>query len=286
MYPPGMQTVCEEQAAKWGVVSEIHPEDQIFSFILQLPQFATKERAVEYYFEDGANSAKRLADLLRSVCGFQGGGCQLLEFASGYGCVTRHLKKTIPLCDVTACDIHPPAMEFLKSKLGISTVLSTHRPEDLQLPPTFDVVFALSFFSHMPKSTFGKWLRQLASFVKPGGYFILTTHGLVSWRSSGRRRRFDSEGFYFGVGSEQDHLDAAEYGCAIVKPGYVFNHMLKLDHWTPVFFQEASWWGHQDLFVWRRLADPLTVPAIFSPLPSRISIWRHRIRQMLKSRNR
>jgi hypothetical protein len=36
------------------------------------------------------------------------------------------------------------------------------------------------FISHMPKTTFGRWLKQLFSLVRPGGYLIFTTHGLVS----------------------------------------------------------------------------------------------------------
>jgi len=58
--------------------------------------------------------------------------------------------------------------------------VSRHVPEDLALGRTFDVVFALSFFSHVPEATFGRWLRALFAGVSEGGILIFTTHGLAS----------------------------------------------------------------------------------------------------------
>jgi 2-polyprenyl-3-methyl-5-hydroxy-6-metoxy-1,4-benzoquinol methylase len=51
----------------------------------------------------------------------------------------------------TAYDIHQQAIQFIQEKLKTEAVLSASRPEDLDLNRAFDVVFALSFFSHMPK---------------------------------------------------------------------------------------------------------------------------------------
>ena len=52
-----------------------------------------------------------------------------------------------------------------------------HRPEDFRPSEQFDVVFALSFFTHMPKSTFGRWLARLPR-GPPSGQLAFTTHGL------------------------------------------------------------------------------------------------------------
>ena len=85
---------------------------------------------------------------------------KLLEFASGYGCVTRHLKKN-PAYDVVSCDIHPQAVDFLSSRLKVKAIQSVHTPEEFATVDKFDVAFATSFFSHMPKSSFGRWLKAL-----------------------------------------------------------------------------------------------------------------------------
>jgi SAM-dependent methyltransferase len=250
------QAVCEKLASKWGVSPDIHPNDFIFQFLWDHPGFETKEKALEYYFDDGHNSAQKLRGLLEDICGLKDTPCHLLEFASGYGCVTRHYKNTIPFCNITACDIHPAAIQFIEEKIGTQTILSRHVPEDLKITPTYDVVFALSFFSHVSKTVFLRWLKRLATFVKPGGYLIFTTHGLISRRISGYTQLLDPDGFHFKPGAEQKDLDEQEYGVSLSAPQYVFNQIFQNPKLTPVFFQEGYWWEQQDIYVLRAESEP------------------------------
>jgi 2-polyprenyl-3-methyl-5-hydroxy-6-metoxy-1,4-benzoquinol methylase len=213
--------------------------------------------AVDYYFYDGANSSKMLHRLLTEICGYGQKQIRLLDFASGYGCVTRHLKNHIPFCMHTACDIHPEAVRFIEDKLSVNTVLSTHKPEDLNMKKTYDVVFALSFFSHMPKSSFSRWLRKLASIVKPEGFLIFSTHGLVSRRKHFNKCKFDEEGFYFRHSSEQKDLDTAEYGMTVVRPEYVLEQIFKTPNLTLKYFHEGYWWNHQDIYIAKSTAEQI-----------------------------
>ena len=57
--PPEMQRLCESLAAKWGVIPDIHPQDFIFQNLWTYPGFESKDKALEVYFDDGANSAQR-----------------------------------------------------------------------------------------------------------------------------------------------------------------------------------------------------------------------------------
>lgn len=237
-------------AQKWDTIPHIHPEDFIFQFVWNHPSFASKGDAIEYYFNNGADSAEKLANLLADVCGYsEDKPCNLLEFASGYGCVTRHLEKAIPFSTVTASDIHPQAMSFISDKLKVNTVLSHHLPEDFVQNPIYDVVFALSFFSHMPKITFTRWLRQLASFVKPNGFLIFTTHGLVTRAKDAQEFLFDRDGFYFIAGSEQKDLDPVEYGSTFTMPRFVCSAIQEIPNLSLVYFQQAYWWEHQDVYI-------------------------------------
>jgi hypothetical protein len=90
--------VRESAAQRWGVSPEIHPDDFILRFLFDHPSFMAKEDAIQHYFDDGANSAQLLHRILTEICGLDGQRVELLDFASGYGCVTRHLKNVIPLC--------------------------------------------------------------------------------------------------------------------------------------------------------------------------------------------
>jgi hypothetical protein len=241
---------CEEQAQQLKVCPDIHPNDFIFQFLFENPSFQSKENAIQYYFNDGLKSAKKLSDLLTNICGFtENNNIRLLEFASGYGCVTRHLKNAIPFCVSTACDIHPEAIKFLQHNIVVKAELSAPRPEDLYLSPEFDVVFALSFFSHMPKVSFFRWLIKLASFVDPGGFLIFTTHGLKSRKFLSPDLKFDLDGFYYRSASEQKDINTEEYGLSCTTPQYVFRETAKIKEFTPVYFHEGYWWNHQDVYV-------------------------------------
>lgn len=242
--------------AQWSVSAEVHAEDFIFRFLIDNPGFNSKEKAIEYYFNDGAKSTSKLKSLLEEICKFESPRLELLEFASGYGCITRHAKNIMPEIDWTACDIHEQAIAFIEDKLATKAILSKSDPRQFSTAKKYDVVFALSFFSHMPKSTFTLWLNSLASCLKPGGYLIFTTHGLVSRKYTGDVR-FDRDGFYFLADSEQKDLDKAEYGTTVTKPKYVID---RISNDTPLslkYFQEGCWWGHQDLYVAQFDDEPL-----------------------------
>lgn len=237
-------------AAETGVISSIHADDLIFKFILDFPGFKTYEEAVRYYFYDGANSAGKLSSLLFSQLGLsRSADASLLEFASGYGCVTRHLAKELAPINIVSCDIHEAACDFISSVIGVESILSAHNPEDLGVENnSYDAVFALSFFSHMPDRTWGRWLKVLFDKTKPGGYLIFTTHGMATWANIGKPAIPES-GIWFAPTSEQKDLDVAEYGSTIVTPEYVRRAVSDVLHQDILYMSEAEWWGHQDLYV-------------------------------------
>lgn len=232
-------------ARRHEVEAACHPEDFIYDFVIMMfgPQ-RTKE-AVEYYFDDGSRSAQQFAELVNGF-GFAP-PVRVLEFASGYGCVTRHLKKN-PDFSLIACDIHPQACEFMQDKLGVPSIVSKHVPEELTFDRKFDVVFALSFFSHMPRSTWGRWVKALFAALDTPGYLVFTTHGLASAERQGKPE-LPSDGFYFEAKSEQDDLSKAEYGATIVTPEFVRAEVLEQTGAPVVDSKLAYWWGHQDLWI-------------------------------------
>jgi SAM-dependent methyltransferase len=245
-----LRETAARAAARHGVSPAIQGEDFIFRFLYENSSFASKHDAVIYYFDDAARSALQLKALLDDVCQVKDRAMTLLEFASGFGCLTRHLTGALPLAATTSCDIHPKAVDFLSGTLQAPAILSTIEPADFQVPRPFDVVFALSFFSHMPKRTFASWLDSLGRCVAAGGHLIFTTHGESSARYF-PACTFDEDGFYFRADSEQKDLDAAHYGQAVVRPWYVLD-AIRTRPFSLELFREGYWWGHQDLYVLKR----------------------------------
>ena len=247
MEVPELQKEC---ARRYGVAPAIHEDDFLFQFVRGHANFPRLEDALNYYFSDGARSAQKLHDVVdRNLPPeSRAGGYSLLEFASGYGMVTRHLAGTLADATILSCDIHDQAVSFIETELGGAAVGSAHEPEHLRFPQQFDVVFALSFFSHMPEVSFGRWLRALYAAVKPGGLLIFTTHGLASVPNFVDVVIPDN-GFWFMPGSEQPDLEGAEYGSAITTPDYVIGELFRQLRAPISEFRHAFWWEHQDLYV-------------------------------------
>jgi SAM-dependent methyltransferase len=242
---PQNDNIVDQVAAKYSVCAAIHPEDHIFNFVMHHPGFPSDEDRVEYYFRDGQTSARQFLEIVERHVGLARTR-DLLEFASGYGCVTRHLIKMTErlLC----CDIHPQAIDFLQKKIGVKAIQSASRPELLQLPTQADVVFALSFFSHMPITTWARWLVSLCQAVKPGGILVFTTHGHASRKFLGNPE-IPSLGFWYEPRSEQADLPVEQYGLTLTTPEFVTKNLLTIPFVALVETREAYWWGHQDLYV-------------------------------------
>jgi hypothetical protein len=253
------ELLCQKFAQQWRVIPVIHPMDYLFQFVIHLPLYqSNREQAIAYYFSDGFASAENLRLILEGICGIRNRACTLLEFASGYGCVTRHLQNVLPAVKVTSCDIHPEAITFLQNEFGVDAMQSHAVPEQVSTDKRFDVVFALSFFSHMPKTTFSRWLKTLSSLVVPGGFLVFTTHGLTSKRLHIKNTEFDKDGFFFLSSSEQKDINPSEYGCAVVQPLFVLHAAKQVGELSLTYFREAHWWGHQDLYVFQKTASPDT----------------------------
>jgi hypothetical protein len=234
-------------AGEHGVSPNVHGDDMLWQFVLGHPAFAQPEDAVRYYFADGATSAHKLGAIAQDALAGRE-AFTLMEFASGYGMVTRHLRGALPGASTVTCDIHEAAVAFIGENLRTPAIISRHQPEECELGGPYDIVFALSFFSHMPPSTFGRWLGALYRAVAPGGALVFTTHGLASAASLGDPEIPES-GHWFKPESEQHDLEGVSYGSALTTPECVVRELFAATGAPLMRYRPAHWWGHQDLYV-------------------------------------
>jgi SAM-dependent methyltransferase len=245
-----------DMAQRKGVLGHIHERDMLFDFFVRSVFLTDRAKAVDAYFEGGEDCCRRFAALCAEHV--QGTVGTVLEFASGYGRVARHAHHMLPATRWICCDIHLEAVEYVRSRLALEAFHSSTRPDAWDTGGRqFDVVFALSFFSHMPHSTFGDWLERLLDAVAPGGLLIFTTHGEVSesnMRAGGMEARFDESGFFWHPASDQRDLALEDYGTSAVTLSYVHRALQRHSKARLIRYQQAWWWGHQDLYVVRRTA--------------------------------
>jgi hypothetical protein len=96
---PTLAGAIDAAARQFDVSPMIHAEDFIFHYLLNCGM--PRETAVQHYFESGRTSAEQAASIFKEHVAQP--PRTILDFACGYGCVTRHLHHVFPGAKVTAC---------------------------------------------------------------------------------------------------------------------------------------------------------------------------------------
>jgi SAM-dependent methyltransferase len=234
------------EAARFGVSEELHPADQLLRYLTR-EKARSEGGAASHYFFKGANDSgkiKRLANRLGLPR-----DAHVLEFAAGYGRVTRHLVREIAPRTLVASDIHPEAIPFLR-RMGCEAFQSCATPEDLECTRRFDFIFVLSLFSHLPDALFARWLTALRKLLKPAGYLMFTTHGHAAMAKVPELSRVLDENLGYGYlpNSDQEDLPAEIYGTTMVTPDYVRRQIAAAGLRERSFAAE-EWWDFQDEWI-------------------------------------
>lgn len=214
--------------------------------------------------------ADLLAELLeeagRPLSGFERG----LDFGCSSGRVTRVLQALAPNVGWHGCDPNGPAVAWASAHIG--AIRFTQSPTD---PPLafaddhFDLVVAVSIWSHYGESAARRWLRELERLIRPGGLAILTTHGPQSVAYYGEnalrsrdelaqiRRAMHQIGFYFkpefGESGDWGVLHP-EWGTAYISPEWMLRETRAA--WRLESFRAGGNEDNQDVFVLERRPPP------------------------------
>lgn len=218
----------------------IHPDDDIFRFFARASQSCNPVRD---YLADGWRTLSELMVLLERLDRPLLHTESMLEFASGFGRFTRHLAPLLP-GRVTCADVLPGSMNFAHEQFGVATLESSFEPETIEFPGRHDLVFVLSLFTHLPVSDWGRWLRALATAVKPGGLLLLSFHGERVAGDYGVE--FDEDGCFFAASSESPTLDPERYGTTWTTREVIEREIVSALGVEPVLYQPSAFWIGQD----------------------------------------
>jgi SAM-dependent methyltransferase len=258
---PNLSEAIHDSARRYKVSSAIHAEDFIFHFLLN----ASKDKAqgAQLYFESGKSSAEQASAIYKEHAARP--PRRVLDFASGYGCVTRHLPGVLPGSKVFACDVLESCVTFVSQCLEFRALQSAKIPEELVINKRFDLIIVLSLFSHLPERTFSRWLRQIARLAAPGGIVLFTTHGRMSAQQFGNPP-LTADGFWHDPRKEHPNLDASNYGLSICSRKYCEVCIEEIKDVKLVDYREGFWWGHQDVYVLRKQGRAETASQLVSKL--------------------
>lgn len=161
-------------------------------------------------------------DTVRQIADQQFGGWDrvdsFLDFASGYGRLTRILLQKLPASRIHVADIYHEAVDWQVRAFGVRGTHSAPDPAQLRHDERHDFIFVGSMFSHLPDHLFRAWLQRLHSLLSPGGVLAFSVHD-ASFLPAGEA--MDPSGIRYLRFSESGSLDADIYGMSYVSEAYV-----------------------------------------------------------------
>ncbi len=177
-----------------------------------------RERALAMYFTSGEVIWETVRQLLDWRFHSTGNVRRVLDFAAGYGRVARHAIADLGPTKVWVSDIYEDSVRFLQGEFGVQGFISSMQPEAVESPHRFDVIFVSSLFTHLPESSFTKWLQRLGGFLEPHGLLIFSVHDEAIMPPG---IAMSDEGIVFVEKSESGTLNAQDYGSSWVTEAFV-----------------------------------------------------------------
>jgi 2-polyprenyl-3-methyl-5-hydroxy-6-metoxy-1,4-benzoquinol methylase len=178
---------------------------------------------VREFLTDGRGTAQGILDVLHGSGIDIDSSMRILDFGCGCGRVVRHLHGMTG-ARFSGSDYNPQLIEWCQRNLrfgqfdvnGVSPPLAYAKEQ-------FDLVYALSVFTHFPEDLQSAWMTELSRVLKPGGHLLMTTQGesFLPYMSEEDRRKFRSGRL---VIREQGAVGSNPF-FAVHPPEYVKTHL-------------------------------------------------------------
>ena len=222
----------------------ISPDDEMYIFTRNNTK-TQKEAASYLYLELGRECFKSIENIVKSFGKSFGDMGGFLDFACGYGRVTRFLIQEIAPNKIWVSDIYKGAVDFQKKYFKVNGFYSYAEPSNVEFPRKFEIIYVGSLFSNLPENRFKEWLSVLWDILDDGGILIFSTHGEPICPPG---IQMSPSGFVFLSRSESRTLSTKEYGVTFVTNGWVKNLAARLGI-NSIHFLEQELCGYQDVYV-------------------------------------
>lgn len=201
-------------------------------------------RDLEGYLSVGQRISQDIEQLLGSKIKLPA-NARVLDFGSGPGRVVTWLRANHPEWKIFATDIDDEAIAWARGALAKVATFECNP----SMPPldhadeSFDFIYSISIFTHLPEDMQSAWLKELARVIRKGGCVLLTTHGEHLLPAS---VKMPDKGFFYSVGPGTDGLPGF-YQTSFQTPDYIrkeWSKFFTIEHILP-----RGLAGHQDFIV-------------------------------------
>jgi SAM-dependent methyltransferase len=102
---------------------------------------------------------------------------RVLDFGCGCGRVLRHWHPYQNV-EVHGTDYNPDLITWCQRNLGFANfAVNGLEPPLLYADSQFDLIYALSVFTHLTEPLHRAWIDELRRIIRTGGFLLITTHG-------------------------------------------------------------------------------------------------------------
>jgi SAM-dependent methyltransferase len=181
---------------------------------------------------------------------------QVLDFGCGSGRVIRNFQDAPSSCQLYGTDIDSELVRWCEKNLPlIRWSVNGFHPPLSYADNSFDLIYAISVFTHLDEKFQHAWLKELHRIAMPTAIIILSVHGeyCIKTLSPAIQSQIHSNGFMFVTGATGKlKLDKLPdfYQTAFHTKGYIYREWTK--YFEVAHYVDRGINNHQDAVILRK----------------------------------
>lgn len=154
----------------------LHPEFAVPPNHLAYDAYTTPHHG--FYYNTGISTAEGIADIIKKHIG-QPETIRVLEWGCGPGRSVRHLPDVLGAsAEVFGTDYNPETIAWCSKHIpNVRFALNGLMPPLPFEGEFFDLVYAISVFTHLSEEACRAWMEEVSRVLKTGGIAFFSTHG-------------------------------------------------------------------------------------------------------------